>query len=43
MFIYTLNPAYRVYEGYGKLKLVVNEGTCVDENTDGPQNTATLP
>ena len=42
MFVHTHNPAYRVYEGFDKPKVVVNEGTWVDNNSYDPQNIATF-
>lgn len=42
VFGHTHNPAYRVYDGFDKPKVVVNEGTWIDNNSDDPQNTATF-
>ena len=42
VFGHTHNPAYRVYEGFDKPKIVVNEGTWIDNNSDDPENTATF-
>ena len=40
VFGHTHNPAYRVYDGFDKLKVVVNEGTWIDNKSDDPENTA---
>ena len=42
VFGHTHNPAYRVYDGYDRPKIVVNEGTWIDNNTDDINNTATF-
>jgi UDP-2,3-diacylglucosamine pyrophosphatase LpxH len=42
VFGHTHNPAYRVYDGYDKPKVVVNEGTWIDENRDDPNNVGTF-
>ena len=42
VFGHTHNPAYRFYEGFDKPKVVVNEGTWIDNNSDDPDNTATF-
>lgn len=42
VFGHTHNPAYRVYDGFDKPKVVVNEGTWIDNNSEDPQNTATF-
>ncbi|MBQ9026738.1 MAG: metallophosphoesterase [Methanobrevibacter sp.] len=42
VFGHTHLPAYRVYDGYARPKVVVNEGTWIDKNTDDLENTATF-
>ncbi len=42
VFGHTHLPAYRVYDGYDRPKVVVNEGTWIDTNTDDLENTATF-
>lgn len=42
VFGHTYNPAYRVYNDFDKPKIVVNEGTWIDNNTDDSENTATF-
>lgn len=42
VFGHTHNPAYGVYDGFDKPKVVVNEGTWIDNNSDDPENTATF-
>lgn len=42
VFGHTHNPAYRVYDGFDKPKVVVNEGTWIDNNLDDSENTATF-
>ncbi|WP_407380346.1 metallophosphoesterase [Methanobrevibacter sp.] len=42
VFGHTHLPAYRVYDGYDRPKVVVNEGTWIDKNTDDLENTATF-
>ena len=42
VFGHTHNPAYKVYQEYDKPKVVVNEGTWIDENRDGPLNVCTF-
>lgn len=42
VFGHTYNLAYRVYDGLDKPKVVVNEGTWIDNNSEDPHNTATF-
>ncbi len=42
VFGHTHLPAYKVYEGYDRPKIVVNEGTWIDSNSEDPENTATF-
>lgn len=42
VFGHTHNPAYKVYDEFDKPKIVVNEGTWIDNNSDDPENTATF-
>ena len=42
VFGHTHNPAYKVYDGFDKPKILVNEGTWIDDNSDDPENTATF-
>ena len=34
VFGHTYNPAYKVYDGFDKPKIVVNEGTWIDSNSE---------
>lgn len=42
VFGHTHNPAYRVYDNFDKPKIVANEGTWINNNSDNPENTATF-
>lgn len=42
VFGHTHNPAYKVYDEYDKPKVMVNEGTWIDENRDDPNNVGTF-
>jgi len=42
VFGHTHLPAYKVYGGFDRPKIIVNEGTWIDKNTDDLNNTATF-